>query len=723
MLKKKYDVLVAGGGVAGVCAAIASARAGAKTALIQNRPVLGGNSSSEVRVWTRGAVGGGNLYAEEMGILGELKLHNLNMNPLANPVLWDEVLLDKVLAETNIELFLNCNIFAVEMKQKNRIQSVKAYQMASEIEYLFSANMFVDATGDGLVGSMAGVAFRIGREAQSEYNESLAVKKKDEHVLGSSIFFQTKKETRPVPFVKPQYAYNLEYIEQLLQKGGGRIVNEEMNGCDYWWMEFGGLKDTIKENADIILELKKLVLGVWNYIKNSGKFNSDYLTLEWIGNIAGKRESRRFIGEYTLKQTDIENERKFSDAVCYGGWYMDFHPSGGIYADEEFCTQVPVVVYDIPLSCFYHQDFENLLFAGRNISVSHAALSSTRIMDTCGLTGQVAGETAAHCIHEDISLNDMKSQEQIVELQQKLLKNDLSAFGICNLDGLDKVQEAVVTDNGSRKIGMEPISGYLEVKKDTFLICPQQKEKKEITIKIQCKENTSIKYSVYEMDLPSRFLNGSKKTTEEKEIIKGEERLTISVERVTVGYAKIVFEANSNIEFAITNELITGFLYGYKDSAIYNTPCVEVLEEVYPCKNVVNGYNRIYRQTNLWVSQKIKQGVKPELCFQWDKQQKIKQIRCTFNPGLELELPSSITIGNNPHHGFVRRTTKAKELVKAFYIYAMKEGKEQLIAEVKDNYQRLCVVDIEETITDEIRIQFLETYGSAYAEVFEVRMY
>jgi hypothetical protein len=344
-------------------------------------------------------------------------------------------------------------------------------------------------------------------------------------------------------------------------------------------------------------------------------------------------------------------------------------------------------------------------------------------MNTCGLVGQVAGELAAHCVNGTITLKEMKQQNQYVELQQKLLKNDLSAYGISNLDCLDKVQEAVVTDNGTRTIGNEPVNSYMDMKENTFLICPYLETEQEIQIKLRCKETTEVNYTIFESDLPSRLNDGKQVDVARVKIKQGEVRISVSLKKIKKGYAKIIFEANPHIQLAITNESITGFLAGYKDSPAYYTPCVVVSEKIYDSKNIANGYNRIYRETNVWVSSSIAQGDKPFLCFQWDKPQKIKQIRFTFNPGLEYELPSSITIGDNPHHGFVRRTTEAKELVKSFRVYAVKEGREQLVAEVKDNYQRLCVVNIEEIVTDEVKIEFLETYGSEYIEVFEIRMY
>lgn len=721
MLEKDYDVLVAGGGVSGVCAAITAARAGRKTALIQNRPVLGGNSSSEIRVWTRGAVGGGSMYGEEMGLLGELKLINLNRNPGANPVFWDEVLLDKVLAEENLDLYLNTHIYKVHCDVKGTITGLDATMLGSEGEYFFTGKMVIDATGDGTIGAGAKAPFRVGREEKTLYQESLGVEKADKNVLGSSIFFQTKDTGAPVKFVKPDYAYDIKTIEEILKKGGGRIVNEEMNGCDYWWMEFGGNNDTIKDYQEIYLELKKLTLGIWNYIKNSGKFPAENLTLEWIGNLPGKRESRRFVGEYTLTQKDIEEGRRFDDAIAYGGWYMDFHPSGGIYSDEEFCTQIPVFSYDIPMRCLYNRNHDNLLFAGRNISVSHAAFSSTRIMDTCGLVGLAAGEMAAFCIERGLTLKALDNPVYAGRIRQRLLKNDGGTLGVKNSDEADKARSACVTESSHRQAGEDTSCGYIPVKTGSFIICPAIEQASLLGLVIRCKKDTTLPYRIYQSSLPNRMLKGSLLLEGEAKVKEGETKLLIPFGKKGFGYGKIVFEENSDIELGVTDTPLTGFLAGYEESPRFKTPCVTAYGDIYSCREVTNGYNRPYGGANLWISGTLKE--KQYLKLAWEEPVEVSEVRLSFNPGLDKELPSSITISENPHHAFAKRTGEAKELVKAFDVYVLENGQEKKVAEVKDNYQRLCIVKLFGIRTKELKLVFKETYGADFAEVFEVRVY
>lgn len=717
----EFDVVVAGGGVSGVCAAIASARAGAKTALIQNRSVLGGNSSSEIRVWTRGAVGGGTIFAEEMGILGELKLHNYKINPDFNAVLWDEALFDKVYCEENIQLFLNTNITDVTMQNPNKIESVVACQLASGRTICFKGSVFVDATGDGMVGCSAGVDFHFGREDRSEYGENLTPESKDSNVLGSSIMFQYKDEGKPIPFKKPDYAYDIPYIEALLNRGG-RVVNEKMNGCDYWWVEFGGTHDTILENQEIGIELKKLVMGIWNYIKNSGKFDADMLTLEWVGQIPGKRESRRFVGEYILTQNDVEQGKDFPDAVCYGGWYMDFHPSDGIYSEESFCRQIPVHAYNIPMRSLYTPKMDNLLFAGRNISTSHAAFSSTRIMDTCGLVGQASGEAAAFCALQKCTPHEA-NQQYINNIQQKLLKNDMSILGLKNADETDLAHTASVTCSESRIPENSDGEGYADISNDTFLVCPVSKENAKINIAVECRKDTVLEYSIYRSRLPSRLINGSFAGDYNIPVHQGQKDIEIDLSAAAnPTYAKIVFRDNPDVKIGISSNSLTGFLLGRKERSSFYNPCVSALDCIdYGCGNVVNGYNRIEYGTNLWSSGSIEKSQWLE--FAWEQPKEFSQIRLTLNPDLSSEIPSSISKVSSDHHGFTRGKNPTATLVKALHVEVSQKGEWREAASVQENADRLCIVNMPRQRADKVRIYFDETYGSPYAEVFEVRIY
>ena len=221
MQTMRTQLAVIGGGPAGVCAAIAAAQRGVQTALVTDRPVQGGNSSSEIHVWTRGATGAGNLWAEEMGVWGELKLENLYRNSDANPVFRDETLLDAVLREKNLTLLLNTEIYEVEL-DGGRVAALRGVQQSSERQFHIEADYFIDATGDGTVSAKAGVPFSVGNG--------------NHETLGNSILYYTRREDHPVSFIAPDYAYDMSHIEKILGCGG-RIINERMSGSDCWSFE------------------------------------------------------------------------------------------------------------------------------------------------------------------------------------------------------------------------------------------------------------------------------------------------------------------------------------------------------------------------------------------------------------------------------------------------------------------------------------------------------
>lgn len=388
-------------------AALAAARSGARTLLVTDRLVPGGNSSSEIRVWTRGATGGGNLFAEEMGIWGELKLRALSRDPLGSVLTWDDVLLDALLEQEGLTLLLNTQMTAASVENE-RLERVSLRGLRTESEQEAQARVFVDCTGDGYLSKLAGVPFRTGREGREEFGESLALSAPDQFTQGCSILLQSRRLDHPAPYAPPDNAYPLERVRQLVDRGG-RVVRADMQGSDCWWFEYGGRLDVIAEDQRIGLELRAIALGIWNYIKNSGRYDAENLQLEWLGLYPGRRGSRRLVGEETLTQRDVTGGLGRPGAVAYGGWYMDSHPSGGVLSEKDQCRQLSVACYGLPLGCLYNPCVENLLFAGRCASMSYAAYTSARVMNTCALMGQAAGTAAAMCAARGMTPENLKN--------------------------------------------------------------------------------------------------------------------------------------------------------------------------------------------------------------------------------------------------------------------------------------------------------------------------
>lgn len=434
------DIAVVGGGMAGVCCAIAAARSGAQVVLVHDRPMLGGNSSSEIRMHICGADCSGarnDTDARETGILEELRLEDTVHNPQRSASMWDILLYDRVRTEPNITLLLNTYCHGVRMASPSRIAALLASNLLSETEYTISAKIFVDCSGDGRLGKEAGAQFRTGREGRNEFGETLAPPRPDNKRLGSTILFITRQHNHPMPFVPPQWITRFPTCNHLPY----RHHNSWEYG--YWWVEFGGSLDTITDGDLIRDKLLAFALGVWDHIKNSGQHpQSANWALEWIGFLPGKRESRRFVGEYVLNQRDIERGELFEDGVAYGGWPIDLHPPEGILSKEPPAQQIRVPLYNIPLRCLYSRNVQNLLFAGRNISATHVAFGSTRVMGTCSVMGQAVGTAAALCVREGILPFELKPH--ITALQQMLLKADAYIIGVTNSDKYDLARSAEV---------------------------------------------------------------------------------------------------------------------------------------------------------------------------------------------------------------------------------------------------------------------------------------
>jgi hypothetical protein len=420
------DVVIVGGGLAGVCAAVTAARAGARVTLVQDRPVLGGNASSEVRLWALGAtahLGNNNRWARESGVIGEITAENLFRNREGNPHLFDNVLLDKVLAEPRIRLLLNAAVDAVAMSAPDRIGEVSAYCSQNATRYTLRAPLFVDASGDGLVGHLAGAAYRIGAEPAEEFGEGFAPSEAYGHLLGQSIFFFVKRLAHPVRFVRPSFAYDRETVMEKVPKAR-QYLRLDQTGGGLYWVEYGGRLDPIHDTEAIKWELWRVLYGFWDHIKNSGEFpDVDHLTIDWIGAIPGKRESRRFVGDYMLVQPDIIEQRRHADDVAFGGWSIDLHPADGIYSSRRHaCDQWHAQgIYPVPYRCLYSRNVANLFVAGRTISASHVAFGSTRVMATCAYIAQAVGMAAATCAGAGLLPRDLSAGERLKALQRELI--------------------------------------------------------------------------------------------------------------------------------------------------------------------------------------------------------------------------------------------------------------------------------------------------------------
>ena len=458
---RSYDVVVVGGGMTGICAAIASARYGASTALIQDRPVLGGNASSEIRMHICGADANQiKRDAQETGILHEILLENKARNDYYNYSIWDSVLLEKVHGEPNLKLFLNTSMSDVTVEDR-RITAVECYQTTTEIHWHISGKIFIDCTGNGTLGYFAGASYRTGSEGRAEFDEPDAPPEPNDHRMGNTLLFKSVDRGRPVSFSTPSWARHFTEDDLKLRGHGNHrptiLFADDMNsgrgekkafdcyGLDYgyWWIELPGHgPDRISEYEEIRDELVRCVYGVWDHLKNGGDHGAENYDLEWVGMLPGIREGRRLEGAYILNENDILSNRVFPDAVAYGGWPIDDHTPGGPDDKDEKPSSVRHFpgLYTIPYRCYCSRDLDNLMLAGRILSASKLAMASSRVMGTCAVGGQAAGTAAAMCAAADIP--PVRLEERIEELQQRLLRDDCYLPGFANRDPMDLARSA-----------------------------------------------------------------------------------------------------------------------------------------------------------------------------------------------------------------------------------------------------------------------------------------
>jgi len=391
----RFDLVVVGGGMAGTCTAISAARLGLQVALVQNRPILGGNNSSEIRVHLNGEI---NLppYPRLGDVVRELDSGKRgNAQPASHYD--DERKLRVVRAEPNIHLFLNTHAYEVE-KQGDRIVAVLARELTTSREMRFAAPLFADCTGDGTIGYLAGADWRMGRESKAETGEEMAPETPDKMTMGASVQWYSAKMDQPSPFPDCPWALNFS-----------KASCQNATRGDWDW-ESGLNNDQITDIELIRDHTFRAIYGNWAFQKNHSKDKARYanLKLDWVAYIAGKRESRRLLGDVVLQQQDVQEFREFPDAFVTTTWSIDLHypapKNSEHFPGMEFrtiCVQPDIKPYPIPYRCLYSRNVENLFMAGRNISVTHVALGTIRVMRTGGMMGELVGMAASLCAKHD----------------------------------------------------------------------------------------------------------------------------------------------------------------------------------------------------------------------------------------------------------------------------------------------------------------------------------
>jgi len=487
---RAFEVVVVGGGLAGLCAALASARRGVSTALVTDRPVLGGNSSSEVRVVPLGA-SSKTAWSKETGIIEELLLTDRATNPADvydNGTMnrwYDLTLYEAARNQPGLTLFLNTYVDEVKVEAvgdedapyERRIVSVVGSQSTSARRFEFTASQFLDCTGDATVGWLAGADYRLGREARAEFHEPMAPAVADEATMGSTICMRAIDYGKAAPYAPPPWAK--QYRSQKDFGVVDRVIqlSERPELAGFWWVEIGQPYHQVTDAEEIKSELIAHVLGVWDYMKNYGPERERLATfgLEWIGMLPGKRESRRLMGDVILTEADEHVDRRWPDRISHAGWYIDQHTVGGIlnieepaelsHADESYYSWTHVAPFTIPLRSSYSRNVANLWMSGRILSTSHVGLGPVRVQATLALHGQAVGTAAAMATAAEVSPRTFSNPEggYLDGLHQALLREDLHVMGASNTDADDLARTATLTASSDAALDLgEPATDAWE---------------------------------------------------------------------------------------------------------------------------------------------------------------------------------------------------------------------------------------------------------------------
>lgn len=795
-----FDLVVIGGGLSGLCAAVAAARQGTRVALVQERSVLGGNCSSEVRVVPHGA-SHSNSWAQETGLPYEILLRDRTLNHarffdhgLINSR-FDLTLIELAQNEPNLRVFFNTTVRAVDSElldandpatpeptlnglgrlggPRRRITAVRGSQLGSEKEFAFKARQFIDATGDGTVGFLAGADFRYGREARSEFGENLAPVVSDDVTMGSTITMQARDLGRPVPFVPGPRIADYRSMDDIGFKRSIYHVHAPVYG-GYWWLEVCNPFHQIRDNQEIREELHRHVLGVWNYIKNHSEYKTTASTyaLEWIGMVPGKRESRRLVGDVVLSERDLHEDRRWPDGVAYAGWWIDLHIKGGILnkidpgerenADRNYKHWIRIAPFTLPLRSFYSRNVGNLWMAGRCLSTTHVALGPSRVMQTLGQMGHAVGLAAAYALANNLSPRETADPAgpHIAGLRQRMLRDDVRLIGVRNQDPGDLALGAKASASseapfdlgeplpgrwlhlGQRQPGgpmssdalgmvvpitadrIDTVSLFLRNDRDVAARLevgvqpmeriwdrPDRPALKSVTITVPAKHEGWI-----DADLAARVEPGRPY------------RITLSGADGIAWAGATRGEPGSTMQYLYVcpggieekNRHLPGFQPEEVDIPAYrhwrqltaSSLALRITPQPRPYggANINNGHAWVESMPNLWISDPAQ--ALPQHCeLLFKKDTTFSRVEISFDTHLGRHTQGA--------EGFSR----APECPKDWRLHARVAGRWVVVHVASDHFQRKCVVNFSPVTADALRLEVLSTNGDPSARVYELRVY
>ncbi|GAA3408954.1 FAD-dependent oxidoreductase [Paenibacillus hodogayensis] len=748
--EERYDIVVCGGGLAGFSAAVAAARHGATVCLVQDRPVFGGNSSSEIRVPPQGAASF-HAYARETGIISELLIEERARNHeeptfdngYINSV-WDLVQYDMAVKTPNLTFRLNSAVTEVLMLDKKTIEAVIVRVGNAETVLTIRGRTFIDCTGDGIVAALAGCEWRMGTESRDEHGEPHAPERASDAVMGSSIHFKAKDTGRPVPFTAPDWAVRYDNPDFFYKQG--RWPGDPRSG--FWWIELSVPWHTIYDNETLRHELTRHVLGVWDWIKNRDSRLMDEAAtyaLDWIGQVPGKRESRRIMGDYLMTEHDPLQRTVFPDEIAYGGWFVDLHEPGGLLApfseraaaeghDSAYAAKSYVGPYGIPLRILIARSMDNLLMAGRNVSVTHTALGTVRVMGTTALMGQAAGTAAALALSVGLSVREAP----VRVVQQALLRDGCFLPNVVNEDERDQARSAAIRVSSEAKLaaaeprppgeGSTSSGRTLDSRQGQWLAVGADR----IDRLAVCLDNEATDVQRVEARLYAvrhlwdyRSEPGEPLATAFLEVKPGsghwaEWPVALDVSRLRGSYVRLDLLANPHVRWLTAAAVVPGHIsafdmgngqmrrFGHGETMSFR---VEPAQCCFGGSSVTSGVTRPHRYPNVWRSDPS-EPLPQWLELSWAQPVAIGRLELTF--------PGHLLRDYRHYPALYRDPQCPKDMTAEAFI----GGRWRELGALRGHYQRRgTIVPGEPVFADRLRVTVHATNGDPSAAIYEIRCY
>ena len=754
-----YDVIVAGGGPGGIPAAISAARAGCKTLLIHSRPVLGGNSSTEAGVGYDGA-SSRQPHAREGGIAEELRRIRDHFD-----CSWEEAVNRLIEGQDNLTILKNMAVVDAETEANGRaevgsgaganvraeagagagtganggaiIKSVVAQNVLSLVKTRYFGRMFIDCTGDGWLGFFAGADYRIGREAAWEYNETLAPECADNVTMsgclmgrGCGTSFKAIDTGAPVNFERPAWLYRFP---------PGREWNRYVTGVHgHWWIEHPGDVDDLFDAEKARDELVRIALSFFGWLKydwdeKERAVNYD-VALMPITN--AKRENRRFIGDYVLSEGDCVSGKSFPDTIGHTGWTIDVHHPLGVFSGAEgpFHANMHIPMVHLPYRCLYSKNIDNLLFAGRNISVTHVALGTVRVQNSIAVAAQAAGTASAIAIKRDTTPRGVY-ENHLSELQQTLLRNDQFIPGIANEDSLDLARDAVAEASSvsageifndsqgipgewkfldCRRAGMLPRENDDEIGSIWIYMRNTGASSTPVTARVRKERDPGLFWNEEDIAESTVVLaSGFEGWVELPVNRRVEERyIWVWLEKLSPSDGALVAWRGmdmSPLDWFSASESDNGFsVDGRWGMMMRLQPPCETLADTSPAQ-ITNGYGRIVSPDRyMWVS-----GALPAwITLRWENPQKISEALLTFDTDM-----------NNPPMTFPRFPVHPN-CATEFTLSGMDHtGNWIVLKKITNNFQRRVKIFFDAIELLQLKLEITATGGAPQARLIEIRCY